>query len=84
MGAVILNPGELVAAASPVEAKEMVAPVTALVLKAVKPAKVTVPETAAFVVVPPRVQVFWTAVAVTLALLLVTALPYKSCNTNTG
>ena len=55
MGAGMLNV-ELVTPVNPVEVKEMVAPVTALLPKAVRPLKVALPEDAAFVVVPPRVQ----------------------------
>src|ERR1035438_8338488 len=54
-GAGILNPDEVTPVRS-VEVNETVAPVTAAVLNAVKPAKVAVPETAAFVVVPPIVH----------------------------
>ena len=73
MGAGMLN-DELVIPVRPLDVKEMVAPVTAFVLKAVKLVKVAVPETAAITLVPPKVQVPWTAEAVILAVLVV-ALP---------
>jgi hypothetical protein len=73
MGAGMLN-DELVAAVNPLEVNVMVAPATALVLKAVKPVKVAVPLTADLVVVPPKVHVAWTGAAVMLAV-LATALP---------
>ena len=53
----------------------MVAPVRAFVLKAFRSVKAATPETAAFDLVPPKVQVFWLAEFVMLAVLLVTALP---------
>ena len=81
-GAGMLN-GELVTPVNPLEVKIMVAPVTELVLKAVKPAKVAVPLTAAFVIVPPKVQVVWTGAARMLAV-LTTILLNASCTTTTG
>src|ERR1022692_2329228 len=82
MGAGMLKVDEFTPA-SPLEVKEMVAPVTALVLKAVKPVKVAVPLTAAFVVVPFKIQVPWTGAATMLAV-LATALPEASCTATTG
>ena len=57
IGAGILNPGVESADAKLAEVKRIVAPVTVLSLKAVKSVYVTTPEAAAFVVVPPKVQV---------------------------
>src|SRR5882724_3037320 len=56
MGAGMLN-DELVIPVNPLEVNVMVAPVTALAPKAVRPLKVALPETAAFVAVPPSVHV---------------------------
>ena len=67
----------------PGDVNEIVAPVTDAGLKAVSPAKVAVPATAALAVVPPIVQVPAPTAAVMLAELAVT-LPNWSCTTNTG
>src|ERR1017187_8394039 len=74
---------ELVTEVNPLEVNVIVAPETALVPKAVKPLKVAVPFTAAFVVVPPKVQVLWTGAAKMLAV-LATGLPEASCTATTG
>jgi hypothetical protein len=75
MGAGMLKPGVESTADKLPEVKWIVAPAKALVLKAVKSVKVAVPEMAAFAAVPPKVQVFWPAAFVMLAVLVV-ALPY--------
>ena len=54
-GAGMLN-DELVAPVKPVEVKEIVAPLTALVPNAVKLVNLAVPDAAVFVVVPPKAQ----------------------------
>jgi len=74
---------ELVTPVNPLEVKLIVAPLTALVPKAVKLVKLAVPETAVWVVVPPKVHVPWVGVATMLAA-LATALPNASCTATTG
>ena len=74
---------ELVTPVNPAELKLMVAPVTEFVLKAVRPLKVAVPLDAFLLVVPPKVQVPWTGVAVIVAELC-TTLPEASCTVMTG
>ena len=69
-----MNPEEATPAMLP-ELKLIVAPVTAPVLVAVSPEKVTVPFTAATVAVPPKVQLPSPTAAVTMAVLDV-AFPY--------
>ena len=71
IGAGILNPRIESTGVKVPEVKWMVAPVTAVVLKAVKSVKVALPETAAFALVPPKVQVVWPAAFVILAVLVV-------------
>ena len=65
---------ELVTLFNPLEVKVMVAPLTAVVPNAVKSVNLAVPDAAALVVVPPKVQVPWTGAATMLAE-LATALP---------
>ena len=74
MGAGMLNT-ELVAPVNPLELNAIVAPATAWALKAVRFVNVATPEAAVLVLVPPKVQVPWTAAAAMLALLPVTTLP---------
>ena len=74
-GAGMVNPGVEVAGVKGLDVKEIVAPDTRAALVAVKSVKVAVPETAAFDVVPPKVQVPCTAAA-TMVAVLVVALPY--------
>ena len=76
-GAGMLNPVD-VAQVNPVEVKEMVAPVTAAALVAVRPAKEAEPETAACVAVPPIVQAPAPTWATMFDVAVVIRLPYWS------
>lgn len=68
--------GELVAEVNEPALNTMVAPMTELVLKAVKPVKADDPETAAFVVVPPSAHVPTPTEATMLDVAEVMVLPY--------